>query len=186
MRIYTRGGDQGETGLFGGSRIGKASSRIAAYGEMDELNSVLGWAAVVQSAPEGAGSSLADLLRREQGKLMILSSWLATPEESKSVAKLPPWPEDGIAELEREMDAWETGLQALTEFLLPGGAEASARLHFARAVCRRAERWTVAFAEEESPPEAVVPYLNRLGDWLFVAAREANRRAGQDDLRWRP
>ena len=186
MRIYTRGGDQGETGLYGGSRIGKASSRIAAYGEMDELNSALGWAAVVQLQTERGGIPLAKLLLREQGKLMILSSWLATPEESTSVAKLPPWPEDGIAELEQEMDAWEIELQALTEFLLPGGAEASARLHFARAVCRRAERWTVAFAEEEAAPEAVLPYLNRLGDWLFVAAREANRRAGQNDLRWRP
>jgi len=183
MRIYTRGGDEGETGLFGGARVGKASTRIHAYGEIDELNSVLGWCA---SAAEGG---IVDQLRRVQGHLFTMGSWLATPSDASEGTRghLPAWPEGVTTELESEIDTWDAELEPLKAFILPGGTELSSRLHVARSVCRRAERAVGVL--QEGDQGAVAPehfaYLNRLSDWLFTCARYVNRVAGVDDVPWR-
>ncbi len=180
MRIYTKTGDAGETGLFGGGRVPKTHPRIAAYGEVDELNSVLGWCAVA-----GMGETLA----REQSLLFTAGSWLATPPGAGDARKhLPSWPDDAVTALEREIDAWTAALAPLKSFILPGGCELAARLHVARTVCRRAERAVVGLAAD--PAQQVDPrlliYLNRLSDWLFTAARAANAAAGRADVPWRP
>lgn len=180
MRIYTRTGDTGQTGLFGGARVSKANARIAAYGEVDELNSVLGWCAVV-----GMGEALA----REQSLLFTAGSWLATPPGAADARKhLPAWPDGAVTTLEREIDGWDTTLPPLKTFIIPGGTELASRLHVARTVCRRAERAVVALAADaaqEVDPRLLV-YLNRLSDWLFTAARAANAAAGRADAPWRP
>ncbi|MHC4822447.1 MAG: cob(I)yrinic acid a,c-diamide adenosyltransferase [Planctomycetota bacterium] len=183
MRIYTRGGDEGETGLFGGARVGKSSPRIQAYGEIDELNSVLGWCA---SATEG---ETAEQLRRVQSHLFTMGSWLATPADVSEGTRshLPQWPEGATAELEAEIDGWDDLLEPLKAFILPGGCEFASRLHVARSVCRRAERAVGALQDVEQG--AVSPehfaYLNRLSDWLFTHARYVNRVAAVDDVPWR-
>ncbi len=190
MRLYTRGGDEGETGLFGGVRVPKGHPRLEAYGSLDELNAWLGWCAV---ACEGLGAPAAKLtqrLRREQDRLFVAGSLLATPPEApeSARARLPQWPEESVEELERELDAWTITLPELGGFILPGGGEAGARLHLARTVCRRAERAVAALAADpanEVDPR-VLAWLNRLSDWLFQAARAANAADGREDVPWRP
>ena len=182
MRIYTRGGDEGETGLFGGARVAKSSLRITAYGDVDELNSVLGWCAICAQAED------LERLRRVQALLFSIGSWLATPSDASSGtrAHLPAWDEPAIGTLESEIDAWDDTLAPLKNFILPGGTELSARLHMARSVCRRAERLVTALAlEAEGAVEAEhLAYLNRLSDWLFTFARAANHAAGEPDVTW--
>lgn len=182
MKIYTRGGDEGETGLFGGARVGKSSARIHAYGEVDELNSMLGWCAVA-----AVGTEL-ERLRRVQSLLFSIGSWLATPSDAAESTRnhLPAWPQKAVLELEQEVDAWVTAMDPLTTFILPGGKELAARLHIARSVCRRSERAIVALMNE---PDAQVEsdhliYLNRLSDWLFTFARYINHAAGEEDVAW--
>lgn len=193
MRIYTRTGDDGETGLFGGGRVPKSHARIAAYGDVDELNSGLGSCAAALP-PSGQAEALlrgfADRLAREQALLFTIGSWLATPPEAGESARrhLPAWPDGAPTVLEREIDAWDAQLAPLTTFILPGGTELAARLHLARTICRRAERAVVALAADPAQqvdPRAIV-YLNRLSDWLFTAARAANAAAGRADVPWRP
>jgi len=182
MRIYTRGGDKGETGLFGGARVEKCCSRIAAYGDVDELNSVLGWCAI-----EASGEDL-ERLRRVQVLLFSIGSWLATPADTSSTTRshLPQWEESATATLEQEIDAWDEILAPLKNFILPGGSELAARLHLARSVCRRAERLVTGLAmQAEGEVQAEhLAYLNRLSDWLFTFARHANHVAGKADVTW--
>jgi cob(I)alamin adenosyltransferase len=170
MRIYTRGGDEGETGLFGGSRIAKSDLRVQAYGEADELNAALGWCGVIAESP------LKDCLKREQQRLLSFGAWLATPcdafEETR--AKLPAWEDSAATLLEGEIDETEAQLEPLKAFILPGGTELSARLHLARAICRRTERAVCALATDSEIPAAQLAWLNRLSDWLFVQARMVN------------
>ncbi|RMH05259.1 MAG: cob(I)yrinic acid a,c-diamide adenosyltransferase [Planctomycetota bacterium] len=182
MKIYTRCGDHGETGLFGGGRVGKGSLRIDAYGQVDELNSVLGWCAVAADGDTG------ERILAEQARLFVLGSWLATPAAAPAAARdrLPAWDEDALGRLEAEIDRWQAELPELHSFVLPGGAEAAARLHLARAVCRRAERALAALADEEAVDPRHQAYLNRLGDWLFVLARRVNHLAGVAELPWTP
>jgi cob(I)alamin adenosyltransferase len=189
MRIYTRTGDGGETGLFGGGRVAKAHDRIAAYGETDELNSVLGWCAVAAEGAPGIVAGLKAGIEREQGMLLTAGSWLATPPEATNSRRhLPAWPAGADAVLEREIDAWDAALPPLKTFILPGGSELAARLHLARTVCRRAERAVCALAADEAHgvDPRILAWLNRLSDWLFTAARAANAAAGRADVPWRP
>ncbi len=180
MKIYTRSGDEGQTSLFAGGRISKSHLRLHAYGTVDELNAVLGLAASV-----GVGGSVAGPLERVQGELFVLGADLATPLDAQ-----PKWlvrvSAEMTARLEHEIDVWQAALPELRNFILPGGSPGGAFLHQARVVCRRAERWLVALQEQEH--EAVNPealrYLNRLSDWLFVAARAANHEAGQPERIW--
>jgi cob(I)alamin adenosyltransferase len=180
MKIYTKTGDDGSTGLIGGRRVSKADPRLECYGTVDELNAAIGLAAV------GADPSLVEKLRPVQNELFVIGARLATPGDGPSPANVavPALNEGVIARLESQIDAAESVLQPLHNFILPGGAETSARLHVARTVCRRAERLLVAFALDHQVDAALVRYLNRLSDWLFVHARLANQLAGVADVPW--
>jgi cob(I)alamin adenosyltransferase len=178
MKIYTKTGDDGETGLFGGPRVRKNSPRIEAYGTVDELNAVVG---MVRT--HGLPADLDELLARIQNELFDLGAQLATPDPAKfGIAGAT---EAHIAGLERAIDAFETELEPLRQFILPGGTPAAAGMHLARTVCRRAERCVVTLTETETISPTAVIYLNRLSDLLFVLARAANRRAGVGDVPWK-
>lgn len=179
MKVYTKTGDKGETGLFGGGRVSKASLRVDVYGEVDELNSVLG---LVRTERFDAGVDA--LLARVQSRLFDLGAELATAPNSKVELGIALLSEDEVVELEHAIDRAETELSPLKTFILPGGCRAAAYLHLARTVCRRAERKLVALASQEPVRPECVRYLNRLSDALFVFARLANQRAGVRDEPW--
>lgn len=183
MRIYTRTGDQGETGLFGGGRVSKAHPRVRAYGDVDELNAVIGSA--VARLPEAA-SEIRDRLAIIQGDLFTLGAHLATPADARSRGHIPPLPDERPATFERWIDEAEEELEPLRAFILPGGSEAGAALHLARTVCRRAERSVVELGGEIELEPSIVVYLNRLSDLLFDLARLVNMRAGVPEQQWRP
>lgn len=185
MKIYTRTGDTGETGLFGGGRVPKDHHRVEAYGAVDELNAVLGLT-ISQLRAEGS-AELAERLQLIQADLFDLGAHLATPsaeEGGRATAHLPDLSPDRVGEMERWMDEAESELEPLRNFILPGGVEAAARLHLARTVCRRAERRVTTLSREADLDERLVIYLNRLSDLLFVLARLANRRGGGKDVAW--
>jgi cob(I)alamin adenosyltransferase len=181
VKIYTKTGDAGETGLFGGPRVRKSDPRVEAYGEVDELNAAIGAARALVEDPE-----IDRHLVRIQDELFCVGAELATPHEAKARSAIPrveaPW----AARLEAAIDRWDQELAPLRQFVLPGGTRTAAALHLARCVCRRAERRVVALAgEAEVAPEALA-YLNRLSDFLFVAARVANHRARRPEATWDP
>ncbi len=181
IRIYTRTGDGGETGLFGGGRVAKDHPRVAAYGDVDELNSVIGL--VRATAPTDLADALLETIQRD---LFAIGGHLATPDPDKvrralEKAELQP---DRIAEFERAIDAADEELAPLKAFVLPGGSPKAAALHLARTTCRRAERNVVTLASREEVPELFLVYLNRLSDLLFTLARLANHRAGIGDVTW--
>jgi cob(I)alamin adenosyltransferase len=176
MRIYTRGGDDGSTGLFGGRSVSKADPRVEAYGRVDEANAVLGWARAA-GLPADVDGVLGDV----QATCFRAGSWLASPDAEPGVPALSA---DDVTALERAIDDLEVDLPPLKGFIVPGGCEAAARLHVARTVVRRAERAIVTLAETQDVPDLVLPWVNRLSDLLFVAARAANHAAGVDDVPW--
>lgn len=184
MKIYTKTGDDGTTGLIGGRRVRKSDLRLDVYGTVDELCATIGWAATV-ATPD---SPALHALRAVQADLFVIGSHLATPEDEPTgkTQWLPAIDESMITRLEQQIDAADADLPALRNFILPGGTELSARLHVARTVCRRAERLLVAFAEDRPVNPTIVTYLNRLSDWLFVQARRANHVAGVTDVPWTP
>jgi cob(I)alamin adenosyltransferase len=180
VKIYTRRGDQGETDLVGAGRVPKDHPRVDAYGAVDELNAVLG-AAAAQTAYE----DLRVLLHGVQRELFALGAYLATPEERHRAPvgiRAPDAVEVGA--LEARIDTFEAELAPLQRFVLPGGTPAAAALHFARTVCRRAERCVVSLDRLERLEPSAIRYLNRLSDLLFVLARVENRRAGIPDVEW--
>lgn len=176
MKIYTRTGDDGETGLWGGLRVAKDAARVHAYGTVDECNAAIG---VVRAT--GVHSALDALLARIQHDLFVVGSDLATPGEA---AQIPRIDAAAVSALEQAIDELESGLEPLRQFILPGGAMAAAQLHLARTICRRAERWVVTLGHAEPVNPQVGIYLNRLSDLLFVAARSANAHAGMPDVPW--
>ncbi len=178
MKIYTRTGDDGSTGLIGGHRTHKSDPRIECYGTVDELNASLGSAAVVAEA------MLVEALREVQGELFAIGAHLATPEGTPRAPTLSAVDEAWAARLETQIDDAEAALPPLGSFILPGGAEPAARLHLARTVCRRAERLLVAFATDHRVDPVILTYFNRLSDWLFVQARRANHVAAEPDVPW--
>ncbi|MGF1468024.1 MAG: cob(I)yrinic acid a,c-diamide adenosyltransferase [Sandaracinaceae bacterium] len=178
MKIYTKTGDAGQTGLFGGTRVSKASARVRAYGDVDELNTVLGVALCHPIDDERTA-----LLTAIQSELFAVGAELAT-RSGKEVG-IPLVGDPQVAVLERGIDAAEAELAPLTSFVLPGGAPGAAFLHQARTVCRRAERSLVTLAEEEPLRPELLRYINRLSDLLFVLARLANQRAGRPDVPWK-
>lgn len=181
MKIYTKSGDRGETGLFGGGRVRKSDARVEAYGEVDEACAALGVARAALSDPE-----LVAEVARVQDELFCVGAELASPHGVKARAAVPPIEPRWAERLEQAMDRWDRELPVLHQFVLPGGDRGAAALHLARAVCRRAERRVVALASQAELDPAVLVYLNRLSDFLFVAARVANLRAGQPELHWDP
>lgn len=179
MKIYTKTGDRGDTGLFGGARVSKASTRVTAYGEVDELNSVIG---LVLSEPFDA--EISALLTDVQSRLFDVGAELATAPDSKVALGIPLVSEAEVERLEHAIDKSEAELAPLKTFVLPGGCRAAGYLHLARTVCRRAERCLVALAAEEQVRPETLRYLNRLSDALFSFARLANHRAGIADVPW--
>lgn len=178
MKIYTRSGDEGKTSLFAGGRVSKNHARLHAYGTVDELNSVLGVVLAV-GVPEPLSASL----HRIQNELFVLGADLATPLEA-STSYLVRVPAKLTETLEVEIDAWEATLPPLKHFILPGGSLCGALLHQARTICRRAERWVVALQDNEEINTEALRYLNRLSDWLFVAARYANHALEVPEIIW--
>lgn len=178
MKIYTRTGDEGETSLFAGGRIHKDHLRLHAYGTIDELNSVLGLARAL-----GLTTTLDTAMTRVQAELFHVGADLATPLDADA-AWIVRVDQEMVNTLEQEIDNWEEQLEPLKNFILPGGTPAAAALHQARTVCRRAERWLTALTKEEPTTPEALKYINRLSDWLFVAARFANKEAGVADVMW--
>jgi len=178
MPIYTRFGDSGETRLFDGSRVPKSHLRVCAYGEVDELNSALGVARAFLPPSE-----VSQLLVEIQQQLMAVGAALANPEGRGAAAKAN-LPADAAGQLEQAIDRFEAELPALRRFVLPGGSPAGAHLHLARTICRRAERRVVQLSEDARVDGAVLEYLNRLSDLLFVLARAANYREGMEEVLW--
>jgi cob(I)alamin adenosyltransferase len=181
MKIYTKSGDGGETGLFGGARVKKSDARVAAYGDVDELAAALGLACAALTDRE-----LAEVVERIQIDLFSVGAELATPHEARAHAALTGVDPSWAGRLEATIDRWDAELPELRRFVVPGGTPAAAALHLARATCRRAERAVVALAAEVEVDAAVLVYLNRLSDLLFVAARLANKRAGRAETLWEP
>lgn len=180
MKVYTRRGDRGETDLFGGERVGKHHPRVDAYGEVDELNAVLGTAAAASP-----NEDVRALLQRIQSALFDLGAYLATPDAAhRAKAGLAGVGPDEVDGLERAIDGFEEELEPLRSFILPGGTPAAAAFHVARTVCRRAERRVVDLDRSDPLEPAPLQYLNRLSDLLFVLARLENRRAGVSDVAW--
>ncbi len=186
MKIYTKTGDKGETGLWGGDRVPKYHPRVAAYGDVDELNSCLGL--VLSALPdEAAFSELRRILARIQEELFVVGALLATPE-ARLGRLSPPFdqglPPEAAGRLEREIDSLAAELEPMRRFILPGGCLAGAWLHLARTICRRAERGAAHLAALEKAPEGILVYLNRLSDHLFTAARWVNAKSGRAETPW--
>ena len=176
MKIYTRSGDLGQTSLFGGARVAKNDPRIEAYGTVDELSSCVG-----VSRAAAVPAEIETTLEQVQRDLFEVGAHLASPGTSRFEGV----DAERVAELERAIDGMEAELTPLKNFILPGGSAAAAHLHVARTVCRRAERLVVALHDDTPATLSTVIYLNRLSDYLFVAARFANHRAGVGDVEWR-
>lgn len=176
MKIYTRTGDLGDTSLFGGARVAKSDARIEAYGTVDELNSFIGLARATWPA-----SPIDAQLYQTQHDLFEIGAHLASPGTSRFSGV----DEERIAELERAIDAMEIELEPLRTFILPGGTLAAAQLHVTRTICRRAERLVVALGDPSLATQSTIAYLNRLSDYLFVAARFANVKQGVSDVPWK-
>jgi cob(I)alamin adenosyltransferase len=179
MRIYTRTGDDGSTGLLSGQRTRKSDLRLECYGTIDELSAAIGLAVVVSD------TDLKAMLRQIQNELLVIGSHVATAgEQPPANLSIPAIEAAFVARLEAQIDAAESELPPLRQFILAGGCEPAARLHLARTICRRAERLLVACAQNHALPPIIITYLNRLSDWLFVHARLANKRAGVEDILW--
>lgn len=181
FKIYTKTGDRGTTGLFGGGRVSKDDPRVDAYGDVDELNAAVGFARAVESMPR-----VDEVLVAVQRDLFAIGALLATPDPARMHEQLAKARIDDvrITGLEHAIDACDDELEPLTAFIIPGGTPKAAALHVARTVCRRAERRVVHLAATVALPALVVVYLNRLSDLLFSLARVANRRAGAGEVTW--
>lgn len=187
-RVYTRKGDEGQTRLVGGHRIGKDASRIRAYGTVDELNAVIGMARQTISENHPGNEHLEDLsdtLLRVQHELFNLGSVLACLPEDVG-EEMPRVTEKDVEALEHSIDECNEDLDELRSFVLPGGSRLNVELHLARTVCRRAERLTVAASRQEPIVGEAIAYLNRLSDALFVWSRWAAKAAGAEEVLWQP
>lgn len=178
MKIYTKTGDDGETSLFAGGRVRKSEARVDAYGTVDELNSVLGMVRM-HPLPDGADA----WLEQVQNELFVIGADLATPTTA-NVEWLVRLDDAPIKQLEIRIDRMDDDLPPLENFILPGGAPAAATLHLARTVCRRAERICVRLGDDSEINANIIPYLNRLSDFLFTLARWVNLKLGENEKRW--
>ncbi len=176
MKIYTKTGDAGETGLFGGGRVPKDDARVCAYGDVDETNAAIGFASSLE--PHSFES---DALQAIQRDLFTIGAELATPNPAKRRETLSA---ERIAALEEKIDHYEAWLPPLKNFILPGGDRKAAAFHLARTTCRRAERAVVALARDQQINPIILQYLNRLSDLLFMLARGCNKQAGRSDITW--
>lgn len=180
MKIYTKTGDQGTTGLFGGKRVSKSDIRIDTYGTVDELNS---WIGLLRD--QEINASRTGVLIEIQDRLFTTGSILATAPDNSKV-KIPSLEASDIEYLEKEIDAMEATLEPMKSFVLPGGHQAVSFCHVARTVCRRAERLVVQLSGEESVDSLVIQYLNRLSDYLFVLSRKMGNELNIAEAPWKP
>ncbi len=179
FKIYTKTGDKGDTGLFGGKRIPKDDLRIEAYGTIDELNAVVGMLTDEVVTPE-----ISKFLRLLQSDLFIIGSHLATvPGKSLN---LPPLPIEQVNVMENQMDLWDAQLAPLKNFILPGGHPVVSKAHLARCVCRRAERRVISLARQEEVSPDIVIYLNRLSDLFFMLGRKLAHDLEIEEIKWEP
>ena len=188
MKIYTGTGDRGKTSLFSGERVAKTNDRIEAYGDLDELNSIIG--ALIASLPADCDDLIIEL-QQIQSDIFMISAWLATTANSPAIDSLDKIHEKQIHFLEKSIDRLEDQLPDLKNFILPGGHISAAWAHVARSVCRRTERHAVRVLRESDADRSTAElkkalvYLNRLSDYLFVLARECNRLNGLSDITWK-
>ncbi len=180
MKLYTKTGDDGTTGLVGGGRVSKTDMRVVAYGDVDELNAVIGWCAAAMDA------GWRDQLQLIQADLFLIGAELASADAGKLPASFVPIGGSAVARLEGWIDQASTATAQLTCFILPGGSEGGGRLHMARAVCRRAERAVVALSAGHPVNVELIKYLNRLSDLLFAWARQYNQETGAGEIPWKP
>jgi cob(I)alamin adenosyltransferase len=185
MKIYTKTGDKGETRLIGGNLVNKSDLRITAYGEVDELNSSIGLAISFLHSKKNLLSDIADILEQVQNDLFVLGSDLADPSWPQTEGKTPRTSEKMASVLEPIIDRIELELESITFFILPGGSVEASFLHLSRGIARRAERAVVSLSKDQSINPAIIVYLNRLSDLLFVTARLVNKRLGVQDVPWR-
>jgi len=178
VRIYTRTGDKGETGLIGGIRVPKNSPRIEAYGSIDELNSLLGLVRSLSNIEE-----MKNLIKDIQKDLFTISAELAAPKGAEGL-KIPKIRKEDIDRLEKEIDELDKDLEPLTRFIIPSGSPLASYLHLARSVCRRAERNLVTLAQKEGVRDEILAYMNRLSDLLFMMARWVNKKEGYSEEVW--
>lgn len=181
FKIYTKTGDDGTSGLIGGTRVEKFDSRLEAYGTVDELNSWIGILTTVV-----AHEQVLETLKRVQNNLFVIGSHLATDSSKSDMRQKLPCSGDDIEILEKEIDRMQAELPPLTHFILPGGTTAAAQAHVARTVCRRAERRITAIAQQAEVNANVIRYINRLSDYLFVLARYINFLNATDEVIWIP
>ncbi|MFD2574461.1 cob(I)yrinic acid a,c-diamide adenosyltransferase [Spirosoma soli] len=181
MKIYTKTGDNGQTGLIGGRRISKADLRINAYGTVDELNS---WIGLVRDQPVNAAYK--ELLKEIQDRLFTIGAELATDPEKAPKKAMPAIVPEDVALLEEAMDTMDAQLPELRAFVLPGGHQAVSFCHLARTVCRRAERLVISLGDQSPVDPAVIQYLNRLSDYLFVLSRKMAQDLGAEEVAWKP
>jgi cob(I)alamin adenosyltransferase len=180
MKIYTKTGDSGNTSLFGGKRVDKDNQRIEAYGTLDELNSVIGLILV-----EKVNDKTRKILTILQQSLFVIGSELATPSDVQSKA-IRPLTNEEISVLENYIDEIDADLPSLKNFIIPGGTKSASLLHFARTVCRRAERRIVEIDKSENISKNIIAYINRLSDLLFVIARYENHVTSTPETEWKP
>ncbi|HQF43159.1 MAG TPA: cob(I)yrinic acid a,c-diamide adenosyltransferase [Ignavibacteriaceae bacterium] len=182
MKIYTKTGDKGQTSLFGGERVPKNSQRLKAYGTIDELNSFIGFA-ITEVNSEEVKSVLKDL----QPKLFVIGSDLATPQTEKNKKlKITRTPDDFVSEVEKLIDKFESQLEVLKKFILPGGSKGAALLHICRTIARRAEREIVALKNTDEIGDNIIIFMNRLSDLFFVLSRFENKYSNIPDTKWIP
>ena len=186
MKLYTRTGDDGKTGLFSGDRVGKDHPRIEAYGTVDELNACLGLAASSLSADVEFQRILGQDIVELQSRCFDLGADLATPEGARNSDRIGRFTDDDVTGVEAKIDFYTERAPEIRCFVLPGGTELAARLHLARTVCRRAERLMVHLGHAEPITPQAIRWINRLSDLLFAMSRAANHAAGVEDVPWVP
>jgi cob(I)alamin adenosyltransferase len=186
MKLYTRSGDDGTTGLFGGGRVSKDHPRIEAYGTVDELNACIGLVCSGCDRNRSFDLRLLEILAHVQSRLFDIGADLATPEDSKAAAKIVRIDERFVSEIEAWIDEVDGKNPPIRTFVMPGGTELASRLHLARTVCRRAERCMVKLGHNEPVSDGAIHWINRLSDLLFAMARQANHASGVADVPWVP
>jgi len=184
--LYTRSGDDGTTGLFGGGRVPKDSPRVTAYGTVDEMNAALGLAAAALDDTRPLHVRLAEIIAQLQSRLFDIGADLATPEGNKHESKIARIEQSHVREAEQWIDEIDDANAPMTHFIMPGGTDLAARLHLARVICRRAERCMVTLSHAENVSVHAIVYVNRVSDLLFAMARAANRDADVADVPWIP
>jgi cob(I)alamin adenosyltransferase len=177
-KIYTKGGDHGETSLLGGKRVPKSHERVEAYGTIDELNSFIGLL-----RDQTIGDHYLEVLLNIQDNLFVAEAWVAK-DPGAHAEGLPQMNEDQISLLEQEIDIMTSELPPLSSFIIPGGHPVASVCHIARTVCRRAERTVIRLGQKQPVDQIIIRYLNRLSDYLFVLARKTGQDAGAKEIRW--